>query len=42
MDQSFKALKRFGTISLVGFLGGSPKEMPDVTMQILTKGAHVQ
>jgi NADPH:quinone reductase-like Zn-dependent oxidoreductase len=42
MDQSFKALKRFGTISLVGFLGGSPKEMPDVTMQILTKSAHVQ
>jgi NADPH:quinone reductase-like Zn-dependent oxidoreductase len=42
MEQSFKALKRFGTISLVGFLGGSPKEMPDVTMQILTKSAHVQ
>lgn len=42
MDQNFKALKRFGTISLVGFLGGTPEKMPDVTMQILTKSAHVQ
>lgn len=42
MDQNFKALKRFGTISLVGFLGGTPDKMPDVTMQILTKSAHVQ
>jgi NADPH:quinone reductase-like Zn-dependent oxidoreductase len=42
MEQSFKALKRFGTISLVGFLGGAPEKMPDVTMQILTKSAHVQ
>ncbi|KAG2164395.1 hypothetical protein VTO58DRAFT_102917 [Aureobasidium pullulans] len=42
MDQSFKALKRFGTISLVGFLGGTPDKMPDVTMAILMKSAHVQ
>lgn len=42
MDQSFKALKRFGTISLVGFLGGNPDKMPDVTMGILMKSAHVQ
>jgi NADPH:quinone reductase-like Zn-dependent oxidoreductase len=42
MDQNFKALKRFGTISLVGFLGGTPDKMPDVTMGILLKSAHVQ
>ncbi|KAI4727365.1 alcohol dehydrogenase [Aureobasidium sp. EXF-10728] len=42
MEQSFKALKRFGTISLVGFLGGSPERMPDVAMETLKKSAHLQ
>lgn len=42
MNQSFKALKQFGTISLVGVLGGTPDVTPDVTTQILLKGAHVQ
>jgi NADPH:quinone reductase-like Zn-dependent oxidoreductase len=42
MKQSFKALKRFGIISLVGFLGGAPEKMPDLTMQIMMKSAHVQ
>ncbi|KAI5195543.1 alcohol dehydrogenase [Aureobasidium subglaciale] len=42
IEQNFAALKRFGTISLVGFLGGAPDNMPDVTMAILQKSAHVQ
>ncbi|KAI5270632.1 alcohol dehydrogenase [Aureobasidium subglaciale] len=42
IEQNFAALKRFGTISLVGFLGGTPEKMPDVTMAILQKSAHVQ
>lgn len=43
MNQSFEALcTRSGTISLVGFLGGMPENMPDVVMPTMKKGAKVQ
>ena len=41
-DQNIKALKRFGVISLVGFLGGTPEQMPDVVMEVLKKSARLQ
>ncbi|KAG9679052.1 alcohol dehydrogenase, partial [Aureobasidium melanogenum] len=41
-EQNIKALKQFGVISLVGFLGGTPEQMPDVIMEVLKKSARLQ
>lgn len=43
MDQSFNALARYGTISLVGFLGGVEEgKTPDCFTPLLMKAARVQ
>lgn len=42
MNENFKALKMYGTISCVGFLGGTPEQQPDVILPVLLKGAHLQ
>ncbi|KAH0361011.1 NAD(P)-binding protein, partial [Aureobasidium melanogenum] len=43
MEQCFNALARYGTISLVGFLGGVDEaKMPDCFTPVLMKAARVQ
>lgn len=43
MEQCFNALARYGTISLVGFLGGvDQSQMPDCFTPVLMKAARVQ
>ncbi|KAK6004846.1 hypothetical protein QM012_007625 [Aureobasidium pullulans] len=43
MEQCFNALARYGTISLVGFLGGIEQtQMPDCFTPVLMKAARVQ